>query len=125
MENAVKIAVYGTLKQGHHNHHYIDGAKFLGDCITEAEYTMHSMGGFPAIRKDGNTSITLEVYEVSDPVMLKDIYGLEGYTGQRDNDLNWYDTTLVNTPYGEAEMFYFKNEVNRPVIASGVWLKNN
>lgn len=120
---SVKIAVYGTLKEGYGNHHYIAGAKYLGDCVTEPEYNMHSMGGFPGVTKGGTTPITIEVYEVEDEEMLRDIYSLEGYTGRRDADANWYDTTLVDTPYGEAEMFYFKQPLNRPVISSGVWLK--
>lgn len=115
------MCVYGTLKKGHHNHRCLGNSKFLGEYLTLPEYTMYSMGGFPAITKDGSTPIHTEVYEVTDPNTLEDIYNLEGYSGIRNHPNNWYNTTSVNTPYGEAEMFYFDRNIDRPVVKSGNW----
>jgi len=117
------IAVYGTLKQQHGNHIYMGGSQFLGTHVTEPAYTMYSLGGFPAVTKEGSTPISIEVYRVTDPEDLQNIYGLEGYSGERDSPRNrFYDTTDVETPYGTAEMFIFKTPpATRRVVESGVW----
>ena len=45
----VKVAVYGTLKKGFHNHLVLgDDAKYLGRGMTTSKYDMRN-AGFPAI----------------------------------------------------------------------------
>ncbi|MBD3793206.1 MAG: gamma-glutamylcyclotransferase [Campylobacterales bacterium] len=34
------LFVYGTLKKGFENHHFLDGAKFLGEATTKEKYPM-------------------------------------------------------------------------------------
>lgn len=104
------IAVYGTLKKGFSNHRVMGESKLLGKIRTEPIFTMYSLGGFPALTKDGNTKVSAEVYEVNCENTLNRIYRLEGYTGKRDSPDNWYDTLALDTPFGEAEIFYFKNK---------------
>lgn len=120
------FAVYGTLRQGWGNHRILQGkSKLLGTHVTEPAYTMYSLGGFPAVTKDGTTPITIEVYEVEDPQTIERVHNLEGYTGEPDHPDNWYDVTPVETPYGVANMFYFKNPPKHGrQIESGDW-KNN
>lgn len=116
-----KFAVYGTLKKGKPNHHVLGNATFLGEHTTEAKFTMHSMGSFPGVRRHGTTAIKVEVFETSSPRVIRDIFTLEGFTGEEDNPLNWYDIVSVDTPYGVAEMFYQKRPLQGPVIEDGVW----
>lgn len=115
------LAVYGTLKQNKGNHHYLKNAKYLGTCVTEPDYTMYSMGGFPAVTLNGQTPITLEVYAVDDEKIVDDINMLEGYSGVRNHPRNWYDTVDVKTPFGSAEMYYFKNKPNNNLVPDGNW----
>lgn len=117
------LAVYGTLRQGHGNNRLLENSNLLGIQKVPG-FKMYSLGGFPAINKaDDDSSIEIEVYEVTSPNELKNIYRLEGYTGNRDADGNWYDTTDVKTEFGDAEIFYFKGslEGTRPLVADGVW----
>lgn len=115
------VAVYGTLKQGQGNHRVMGKSKLLGTHVTEAKYTMYDNGGFPFVYNQGNTPITIEVYEVTDRETSDNINRLEGYSGTRDNPRNWYDTVDVDTPYGLAEMFITKTPKNLQEITSGVW----
>lgn len=115
-----RIAVYGTLKRGNGNYNYLlkGKSKFLGQFKTNPQFTMYSLGGFPAVVPKGNTSITVEVFEVDDHVKAS-VDSLEGYSGTRNSPHNWYDTISLDTPWGESEMYIFKSTPPAPVIESG------
>jgi gamma-glutamylcyclotransferase (GGCT)/AIG2-like uncharacterized protein YtfP len=117
------IFVYGTLKKDRSNHRVMGDSKLLGEAKVNG-FKMYSHGEFPALVR-GGMEISGEVYEVDDESTLRSIYSLEGYSGQRDSSRNWYDTTDVPTPFGEAELFYMKDESKYenalPVVESGVW----
>lgn len=98
------IAVYGTLRRGCSNHYIMGESRFVGDTKTAPIFKMCSFGHFPAVFTKGNTAITVEIYEVDDKTLQR-IYQLEGYTGIRGSEFNWYDTIDINTPIGIAEMF--------------------
>ncbi|MGH8548388.1 MAG: gamma-glutamylcyclotransferase family protein [Methylococcales bacterium] len=59
-----RIAVYGSLKAGRHNHRYLETARFIGRFHTTPDYTMIDLGPYPAIIPDGSTAIEVEVYAV-------------------------------------------------------------
>lgn len=116
------IFVYGTLKKGFSNHRVMGESTLLGEA-TITGFDMLSLGGFPALVK-GKSEIKGEVYEVNQENTLRGIYRLEGYTGNRNSTGNWYETADVDTPFGEAELFYMKDGSrynDRPIIQDGVW----
>jgi gamma-glutamylcyclotransferase (GGCT)/AIG2-like uncharacterized protein YtfP len=116
------FAVYGTLKQGFGNNRLLAEAEFLGEFRTEPKYSMYSLGGFPAVTLQGNTALTVQVYKTSDPDVVDRVNSLEGFTGVKDDPNNWYDTKTIETPYGEAEMFYFKRQpTTAALVESGNW----
>lgn len=123
------IIVYGTLLSGESNFQwYLKGkGQFLDKFETEPKFKMLTTGGFPIVT-DGDTSIKGEIFSVDDDT-LRAIYRLEGYSGVRGHQNNWYDTVLIETPYGEAEMFYQSSEElddsRLQTIESGDWLKRN
>lgn len=113
---------YGTLLSGFGNNRLLQkpGVEFLGEHTTEPGYTMVSCGGFPAVIPEGHTSIKGELYRVTDEEVLHNVYSLEGYTGTRGDRRNWYDGQILPTPFGDALMFIFHNNLNnRPIIKSG------
>lgn len=103
------VAVYGSLRKGLGNHHYLrkEGVEMKGTFLSEAIFTMWPVGGtsFPAITLGGNTPIIFEVYEVSEHV-LQNINGLEGYYGP-DSIQNHYERIKIDTPWGEAYTYYY------------------
>lgn len=118
-----RFAVYGTLKRGFGNNRLLESSKFLGEQKIPG-FKMYSLGGFPAINKaNEDSNITIEVYEVDDPQVVKNVYSLEHYSGERDNPHNWYDTVDVSTKWGDAEIFYFKKDLqdSNPTVEDGVW----
>lgn len=65
---AQRIFVYGTLKRGFSNSHYLAGQRFIGEARTEPCYRMVDAGGYPGMyRVDENgLSIQGEVWEVDE-----------------------------------------------------------
>ena len=118
------IFVYGTLKKNFGNHSVMGESTFLGKFITPAKYTMLSCGGFPAVTLNGNTAIHGEVYNVTSEKDLARIFRLEGYSGIKDSPENWYDVEEVETPYGIAQMFVWKNnKYDLEIVKTGIWNK--
>jgi len=128
-DGSVLYAVYGTLRRGHGNHNYYlsgDKAEYLGTMQTDGSYTMFSMGGFPGVARGGTTPITVEIYRVTDESVMRRVNGLEGYSGVRGSDANWYDTTDIQTEWGLANMFTQDSLLGNPRYAarrieSGDW----
>lgn len=117
------ISVYGTLRKDEGNHRFLRNSKFLGVSETEASYTMYNNGGFPYVCLGGNTRVTIETYELSE-ADKHGVFGLEGYTGVRNDPRNWYDTADVKTPWGNSQMFILKIHPDLKIIESGDWKKD-
>lgn len=75
----MKIAVYGTLKQGYGNHRLLEGKTMLGIGVTDIRYNIIS-GGFPIIMaSDDGLPVKVEVYDISDDAeCLQNLDALEG-----------------------------------------------
>jgi len=43
------LFVYGTLKKGGHNHHFMSGQSFSGKARTVPGYTLYDLGGYPGL----------------------------------------------------------------------------
>lgn len=96
--NVYRVFVYGTLKKGHGNHHYLEKSKFLGPCTIKGIYEFVDLGYFPAVvrRERGPVrNIVGEVYEVDSDTMVS-LDALEGHPG-------FYERIMVATPFSTAE----------------------
>lgn len=74
------IAVYGTLRKGHHNHRLIRNSTYLGKGTTANEYKM-ICNGIPFVRPEANqggSKIAIELYAV-DKETLANVDALEGH----------------------------------------------
>lgn len=109
-----KVFVYGSLKRGYGNHHFLEKSMYQGNIVTHPEYTMYSLGAFPAVVEGGDTSIHGEVYEVTDSTM-EALDFLEGYP-------SFYNRKKISTMYGDAWMYYHDEEPSHAgVVESGEW----
>ena len=70
------VFVYGTLKRGHGNHHWLAGAPFLGEAVLP-DVVLHDLGPFP-MAVPGEGQVRGEVYAV-DAAGLARLDRLEGY----------------------------------------------
>lgn len=116
------VAVYGTLKRGLHNHHWLKGAEFVGeDILTTA--TLYDLGHCPGARLEPSRGINVEVFRV-DSRCLAHLDRLEDYR-VRAPSTGTYDRTIHNTAFGPAWLYLYNLDVSGcPVIREGSWLPN-
>ena len=121
--SAKLVAVYGSLRRNMHNHYALGKSKYIGTFNSQPIFTMYSVSGkYPAVIKEGSTSIIIEVFEAEDDVQKK-LDHLEGYSEDLDKEDNYYNKETIETPYGEAFIYYFNNDVsNFETIESGDWV---
>jgi gamma-glutamylcyclotransferase (GGCT)/AIG2-like uncharacterized protein YtfP len=74
--NSELVFVYGTLKRGHGNHHWLRDAPFLGEAVLP-DVVLHDLGPFP-MAVPGEGVVRGEVYGV-DADGLSRLDRLEGY----------------------------------------------
>lgn len=77
-----RIFVYGTLKSGSDNHHYLAGQHFIGPARTQPVYRLRDLGGYPGlvvVQQDG-LSVYGEVWDV-DAACLRHLDVLEDVAG--------------------------------------------
>ncbi|MFA0499899.1 gamma-glutamylcyclotransferase, partial [Vibrio sp. 10N.222.46.A1] len=55
------VFVYGTLRQGQSNHHYLQQCECLGRFDTPEEYALFDLGAYPAMIS-GKKNVVGEVY---------------------------------------------------------------
>nr|WP_205598517.1 gamma-glutamylcyclotransferase family protein [Halomonas sp. NO4] len=113
------VAVYGTLKHGLRNHHWLAGAEPLGkDHLTAI--TLYDLGPCPGAKREPSSGIDVEVYRVNLRQMAA-LDRLEGYhppaPAQGD-----YDRIVLTTRYGPAWVYLYNHTVaDCPVIRQGGW----
>ena len=113
------IAVYGSLRKNMGNDHLLSTSKYLGEFKTKPEFSLYSLGYYPGLKTNGNTSVTMEVYAVDDTVAER-IDRLEGYTPNGNN--TFYDKIPIETPYGEANVYIYVNNIpEERLVESGNW----
>jgi gamma-glutamylcyclotransferase (GGCT)/AIG2-like uncharacterized protein YtfP len=74
-----RVFVYGTLKRGGRNHHFLAGQQFLGEARTQPGYTLYSLGGYPGMVRSAEAGhdVAGEVWHV-EAACLAGLDELEG-----------------------------------------------
>ncbi|SDK16310.1 gamma-glutamylcyclotransferase family protein [Billgrantia gudaonensis] len=113
------VAVYGTLKRGLRNHHWLEGADYIGsDTLTGA--TLYDLGPCPGAKLEPSNGIEVEVYRV-DARLLAGLDRLEDYRVRRPST-GLYDRTIHRTSYGAAWLYLYNPDVTGcPAIREGGW----
>lgn len=116
------VSVYGSLRKGMSNYkHYLEDSVYKGTFTTEPEYTMYSLDYFPGLKANGNHSVVMEVYEVSDNV-LESLNQLEGY--RKNEKSTFYDRVEINTPWGKSFTYIYVSNLSKDsIVESGDWVK--
>lgn len=107
------VFVYGTLRRGEVNHHYLATAKFVAQWCTLPEYALFDLGPYPALIK-GQQSIQGELYWINRHT-LAELDELEDVPVE-------YRRERIETPFGLAWVYLFQNDRELSVlIPSGDW----
>ncbi|EGR7977624.1 gamma-glutamylcyclotransferase [Vibrio vulnificus] len=107
------VFVYGTLRKGESNHHYLEKSEFLGGCQSAQDYRLYDLGDYPALG-EGNRAINGEVYLIDDET-LQALDKLEDVPVE-------YRRETIETPFGQAWIYLYQ-DCSKLVeeIASGDW----
>lgn len=79
MTSGKLLFVYGTLKRGCANHHFLAGQNFVGEARTAPGFRLYDLGGYPGLvaRSDDHDGVAGEIWSV-DPAALVRLDALEG-----------------------------------------------
>ena len=104
MEKPIRLAVYGTLRQGFGNNGYLRNSEFVGQGKTTEKYAMYASGIPFVTKKNAHTNIVVEVFEVNDENTLRHVDSLEGHP-------DWYkrepiEVTLEDGTKTIAELYF-------------------
>ncbi|MBS9402216.1 gamma-glutamylcyclotransferase [Halomonas sp. TRM85114] len=113
------VVVYGTLKRGLRNHHWLQGAEFLGsDCLTTV--ALYDLGPYPGAKAEQSRGVEVEVFRVN-ARLLADLDRLEGYQ-VRLPKCGVYDRAIHTTTFGPAWLYLYNHDIaGFPVIREGGW----
>ncbi|MFL1483420.1 gamma-glutamylcyclotransferase [Marinobacter sp. LN3S78] len=115
-----RAAVYGTLKRGEPNHHWLARSDFLGTCSLSS-IVLYDLGLFPGAKLERSGGVLVEVYMVDAQIFTR-LDELEGYDARSPNS-GLYDRVPLDTPYGKAWVYIYNHDVSGyPAIRSGGWL---
>ncbi len=118
-EQANRVAVYGTLKQGQCNHFVLEGQSFIGHSELST-ITLYDLGPYPAAKPELSDGVVVEVYEVDDRTLSR-LDQLEGFNAKSPGT-GLYNRLQLDTPLGKAWVYIYNHDVNGCVaIHSGNW----
>ncbi|WP_404474241.1 gamma-glutamylcyclotransferase [Vreelandella venusta] len=119
IQRCPRVAVYGTLKHGHRNHHWLNGADMLGqDRLTQI--TLYDLGLYPGAKLMPSTGVVVEIYAINAELLAR-LDELEDYL-HHSPAKGMYDRTLLVTQYGDAWCYIYNPAVEAaPVIRCGEW----
>lgn len=114
-----RVAVYGTLKQGHRNHHWLEGARLLGEDRLTA-LTLYDLGPYPGAKAVTSSGALVEVYAIN-ARQLGLLDQLEGYADAAPSE-GLYNRAVFATQFGKAWCYLYNPEVNgQTKIEGGEW----
>jgi len=122
MNKNIKIAVYGTLREGYGNHGVLGNSKLIDSGWTKDKYKL-TASGIPFVNsKEPISKIKVEVYDVT-PEQLPIVDGLEGYRPGDTSKTGYYrEPVPVELDGGEeieASLYFHDGASNATLIESG------
>ena len=110
-----RIFVYGTLKRGCKNHHWLAGQRFIAEARTQPIYRLYDMGGYPGmIRADNGVAVEGEIWEV-------DAGGLARLDVLEDIEGGEYERVLLELEGDRVEGYLYLRDVSGRPDAGTNW----
>ena len=111
------LFVYGTLKRGQKNHHFLAGQEFLGEATTMPLYRLYALGWHPGMVNDPDNGgeVRGELYAVDDETLAK----MDMYVGVPD----WFirQDVAVRDCFETVQAYFFNQSVPEGAISGSDW----
>lgn len=114
-----RVGVYGTLKKGYSNHHFLTKAHFVGCCRLK-QIILYDIGPFPGAKLRPSYGVDVEVYDVTNEIFAR-LDELEGHKPRAPRS-GEYDRRQLETPFGPVWIYIYNPDVSGlPEIRRGGW----
>ncbi|MDX1802501.1 MAG: gamma-glutamylcyclotransferase [Alcanivorax sp.] len=108
------VFVYGTLKRGERNHHFLKRGCYLADWRTPPCFMLFDLGAYPGLCRPGNTAVWGELYEVNSAIMAQ--------LDRLEEVPRVYRREWLATPWGRAVVYVLQRRPRGAVtLAEGRW----
>lgn len=113
------VAVYGTLRRGNVNAHWLANAMFLGTYVSRA-IVLYDLGEYPGAKSTVSDGIEVEVYQI-DSQILHALDQLEEFD-PANPERSLYVRGELQTAFGVAWIYLYQGTVaGRRPIREGRW----
>lgn len=118
-KRTTKMAVYGTLKRGGSNHHFLRDACYLGEEWLSG-LRLYDLGPYPGVCREGKDAVLVEIYRINAQELAL-IDHLEDHR-PRAPAAGEYRRCRMRTGRGLAWLYLINRKPdNSRLIESGVW----
>ncbi len=111
------LFLYGTLKRGQKNHHFLAGQEFRGDAATMPLYRMYALGWHPGLvlDQDHGEEITGELWAVDDDALAR----MDVFEGMPD----WFvrSDIAVRDCFETVQAYFFNQSVPTGALSGTDW----
>jgi len=108
------IFVYGTARKGFHNHHYLEGARYIGRAHTKEKYALYA-DTLPYLIKEQVCQVRGELYEVYDTILAR----MDILEGDPESYFRLLDTVITDDGNEHPAYIYFYPRKTGTLIPSG------
>ncbi|SDM60014.1 Uncharacterized conserved protein YtfP, gamma-glutamylcyclotransferase (GGCT)/AIG2-like family [Franzmannia pantelleriensis] len=113
------VAVYGTLKRGLRNHHWMEGAAFLGSDRLSS-ITLYDLGPYPGAKAQPSRGVEVEIFRV-DAQLMAGLDHLEDHRVRTPKQGD-FERVVYTTAQGPAWLYLYNHDVSGcPAIREGAW----
>lgn len=118
-DGACLVAVYGTLRRGNANAHWLANALFLGTDVSPA-IVLYDLGEYPGAKSAASDGIEVEVYQINSQI-LHALDQLEEFD-PANPERSLYVRRELQTAFGVAWVYLYQGTVaGRCPIREGRW----
>jgi gamma-glutamylaminecyclotransferase len=111
------LFLYGTLKRGQKNHHFMADQEFLGEASTMPLYRLYALGWHPGmvLDADGGVEVRGELWAVDDRILAQ----LDEYEGVP----NWFirQDIAVRDCFETVQAYLYNQNVPPGAISGNEW----
>ncbi len=120
------VFVYGTLKQGGSNHHFLAGQTRLGAATLRPGHALYSLGDYPGLVTEAHATeaVTGEIWRVTPAALagLDELEGIEeGLYARVPAPLATWPDALEAREVAAVQMYLYLGSVSGRPRLDGVW----
>jgi len=115
--NKIFLFLYGTLKRGQKNHHFLAGQEFHGEATTMPLYRLYALGWYPGLVLDMEDGLEVkgELWAVDETTLAR----MDAYEGAPD----WFtrQDIAVRDCFETVQAYFFNQQLPPGAMSGDEW----